>query len=79
MIDTKQIREHMEVKSSDCQHVGVVDHMDGQDRIKLTRNDPTHEAHHHFIPVDWVDHIDEHVHLSKTQTDVKAHWSHAGK
>jgi hypothetical protein len=32
--------------------------------------------HHHFIPVSWIDRVDEHVHLNKTGADVTAHWQH---
>jgi hypothetical protein len=57
MVDTSQIREHMEVIGADGVHVGTVDHMDG-DRIKLTKKDSTadvvegtgeHSGHHHYI------------------------------
>jgi hypothetical protein len=34
----------MEVLGSDGQHVGTVDHMQGTDKIKLTKNDPLHRA-----------------------------------
>ncbi|TCR65710.1 hypothetical protein EV560_105473 [Bosea sp. BK604] len=75
-MDMNQIREHMEVKSSDGEHVGTVDRLEGSE-IKLTKNDrAAHGGHHHFIPTDWIDHIDAHVHLSKTSQDVKAHWQH---
>jgi hypothetical protein len=58
------IKEHMEVVGSDGSHVGTVDHLDGRDRIKLTRDD-SHDGKHHFIPTDWVDHVDNSVHLNK--------------
>lgn len=58
------IKEHMEVIGSDGRHVGTVDHLDGEDRIKLTRED-SKDGQHHYIPTDWVDHIDKHVHLSR--------------
>jgi hypothetical protein len=77
MANAAEIKEHVEVRSSDGQHVGTVDHMDGSDKIKLTKNDAAaHGHHHHFIPLAWVDHVDAHVHLSKTADDVKAHWEH---
>ena len=46
-----QVKEHMEVVGSDGEHVGTVDHMDG-DRIKLTRKDDPDGSgqHHHLIP-----------------------------
>lgn len=77
MVNANDIKEHMEVKASDGQHVGKVDHMEGTDKIKLTKLDPANDGpHHHFIPLAWVDHVDAHVHLSKTSDDVKAHWEH---
>ena len=57
MVDTSNIREHMEVIGADGVHVGTVDHIDG-DRIKLTKKDSgaevsegsgSHEGHHHYI------------------------------
>src|SRR5579871_3636352 len=39
MVDTSQIQEHMEVVANDGQHIGTVDHLDGQKGIKLTKND----------------------------------------
>lgn len=76
MMNANQIKEHMEVKASDGQHVGTVDHMEGADQIKLAKNDPAAGGKHHFIPLDWVDHIDTHVHLKKTGADVRAQWKH---
>lgn len=70
----QQIREHMEVLGSDGQHVGVVDGMEGEDRIKLTKNDPKSDGLHHYIPMDWVDHVDAHVHLSKTSHEARREW-----
>ena len=73
---TTQIREHMEVLGADGVHVGVVDRVEPGDRIKLTRNDPLAEGAHHFIAPDWVDHVDEHVHLNKDSTELMALWKH---
>ena len=58
------IRERMEVVGSDGQHVGTVDHLDGSDRIKLTRDDSP-DGRHHFIPTGWVERVDQTVHLNK--------------
>ncbi|MGE3148489.1 MAG: DUF2171 domain-containing protein [Pseudorhodoplanes sp.] len=69
-----EIKEHMEVLGSDGQHVGTVDHMEGADRIKLTKNDPSAGGKHHFISLDWVDHVDAHVHLNKTSREAMAQW-----
>lgn len=37
MPDTSQVKEHMDVISSDKKTVGKVDHLDGADKIKLTK------------------------------------------
>jgi len=71
MVSADNIREHMEVKAADGSHVGTVDHLEGQSRIKLTKNDA---GKHHLIPLDWVDHVDSHVHLSKSASDVRQNW-----
>jgi hypothetical protein len=76
MFEPAHITEHMDVISSDRKVVGKVDHMDGADRIKLTKGSSPDGQHHHVIPVAWVDHVDQHVHLNKTGADVTAHWEH---
>jgi hypothetical protein len=73
---TSQIREHMDVISSDRKTVGKVDHLEGTDKIKLTKQSSPDGEHHHFIPVSWVDHVDQHVHLNKSGADVTSHWQH---
>jgi hypothetical protein len=68
-----QVQEHMEVLGSDGQHVGVVDRLeDGS--IKLTKDDPKSDGMHHYIPSDWIDHVDEHVHLNKSSHDAMRQW-----
>lgn len=58
MIDTTQIREHMEVRGNDGEHVGTVDHLDGPDQIKLTKKDPAAGGQHHYIALADVESID---------------------
>lgn len=74
MADTSQIKEHMPVIGSDGQTIGKVDHLDGPDTIKLTKNDSP-DGQHHNIPTSWIARVDEHVHLNKTAKDVMASWS----
>lgn len=69
-----KITEHMEVLGSDGKHVGTVDHLEGVNQIKLTKNDPAAKGTHHFIPVDWIDHVDKHVHLTKTADEAMQEW-----
>jgi hypothetical protein len=73
MAQFTDIREHMEVKDSEGQVIGTVDHMDGTDKIKLTKSGSP-DGQHHVIPMDWVDHVDAHVHLSKPAADIRAQW-----
>jgi hypothetical protein len=76
MVDTSLIKQHMDVISSDRKTVGKVDRLEGTDKIKLTKQSSPDGQHHHFIPVSWVDHVDQHVHLNRTGTDVTLHWQH---
>ncbi len=66
-----RIVEHMEVYASDGTKVGTVDHMDGPDRIKLAKS-TSPDGDHHLVPLAWVDHVDQHVHLNKTVAEMKA-------
>jgi len=74
MISPDQIREHMEVIAADGVHVGTVDHMEGKDRLKLTKNDPAANGQHHYLPLEWVDHVDAHVHLKNKSQEVMSKW-----
>jgi len=74
MVDAALIKEHLEVVGSDGGHVGRVDHVNG-DQIELAKLDLAGGFKHHMIPVSWVDHVDEHVHLNVTQDDAKARWT----
>jgi len=74
MAKAEDIREHMEVLGSDGKHVGTVDHLQGADQIKLTKNDPAAGGKHHFISIDWVDHVDQQVHLKKTSSEAMQQW-----
>ena len=67
------VMAHMDVIASDGTTVGTVDHMDGADTIKLAKN-TSPDGEHHYIPMAWVDHIDQHVHLKRTTAEVKAAW-----
>jgi hypothetical protein len=73
-MQTDNIKEHMEVLGSDGKHIGTVDHLEGKNHIKLTRKDPSAGGKHHFIPVDWVDHVDQQVHLKKTAQEAIVNW-----
>lgn len=66
------IQPHMSVVSSCGCTMGKVDHVDGN-AIKLTKNDSP-DGQHHFVPMGWVDHVDNHVHLKKNADETKAGW-----
>ena len=75
MTTALEIREHMHVHSSDGHHVGRVDHVKG-DQIELAKMDLAAMGKHHYIPLSWVDQVeDDKVVLSVTQDEAKAHWS----
>lgn len=71
MADVSKIKEHMDVIDSAGKKVGQVDHLEGADKIKLTKSGSP-DGQHHFVPVAWIDHVDNHVHLNKAVNDVSA-------
>jgi len=73
MAAKSQIREHMEVLGSEGEHVGTVDHVEDDDMIKLTHTDSP-DGKHHYLSVDFVDHVDEHVHLNITAEEAVEEW-----
>jgi hypothetical protein len=77
MANHDHIKAHMEVLGSDGKHGGIVDNLEGAGRIKLTKNDPKAGGKHHFIPLDWVDRVNTHVHLNRTSRDAIAQWQAA--
>ena len=72
-----RIREHMKVVGSDGQHVGTVDHLEGDREIKLTRRD-SDDDEHHFIPTSWVQDVGDSVRLNRTADDARREWRHEG-
>lgn len=74
MVDVNDIKEHMEVMGSDGEHVGTVDHCDGPNMIKLTKSDPSAGGEHHYIPMAWVQSVDERVHLAHPAVEARSRW-----
>jgi hypothetical protein len=62
------IRKLMEVIGSCGNKLGSVDRVDGR-LIKLAKTDSA-DGNDHYIPLAWVERIDEHVHLNKKYNDV---------
>jgi hypothetical protein len=63
----------MDVIASDGVKIGTVDHLDGPDRIKLTKS-ASPDSQHHYVPLAWVDHVDTNVHLTKASAEARAGW-----
>lgn len=72
-MNPSDIKEHMEVIGSDKEHVGIVDHLDG-DRIKLTHHDSQADGKHHFLPLSAVASVGEFVTLSMTKAEAESQW-----
>jgi hypothetical protein len=66
------IREHMPVVCSNGGQFAVVDHVDG-DAIKLTKKDSP-DGQHHWIPLSWVTHVDDHVHVDRPAEQAMREW-----
>lgn len=78
MVNKSDIKEHAPVIASCGSHVGTVDHMEGEDRIKLTRSDPESGGQHHYIPLSWVEKVENgNVILTKDKSEVHASWQGA--
>jgi hypothetical protein len=74
MFKSLDIQDHMEVVGSDGRHIGTVDHMEGADRIMLTKDDPKAGGQHHLISIDWVEYVDQKVHLNKPSKTAMSQW-----
>lgn len=68
--DRDRIREHMPVLCADGARIGAVDRVEGN-AIELTQDD---RGAHHWIPLDWVTRIDEHVHIDRPGDRAKREW-----
>ena len=49
--------EHLQVKDMNGEHVGTVDHLEGE-QIKLTRTDSS-DGQHHYLPLSQVESMDD--------------------
>ena len=67
-----RIEDGMSVVCSNGAEVGTVDHLDGENSIKLRRDD---EGNHHWIPVSWVTGVNSTVQLDRSVTQVQEEWS----
>lgn len=78
MFKSLDIQKHMEVVGSDNKHVGKVDHMlEGAQEILLAKEDSRAGGMHHIISIDWVDYVDQKVHLNKPSKAAMSEWQAA--
>ena len=68
----QQIREHMPVLCSNDEQVATVDHVEGNS-IKLTKQGSP-DGQHHWIPMDWVTRVDQHVHIDRSGDQARREW-----
>jgi hypothetical protein len=77
MFKSLDIQKDMEVVGSDGKHVGTVDHLETADRVILSKDDPKAGGRQHLISIDWVDYVDQKVHLNKSSTKATSEWQMA--
>lgn len=66
----EQEGEHLQVKDVNGEHVGTVDHLEG-DQLKMTKSDST-DGQHHMVPLSQVESMDEvAVYLNVAHTELK--------
>jgi hypothetical protein len=71
-IDVTQFRPHMPVVCSEGNQFGVVDHVDANNTIKLTKDK---SGQHHWIPLSWVTYVDDQIHVDRPGKQAKQQWS----
>jgi hypothetical protein len=71
MINAQEVKPGMPVVCSEDGQFAVVDHMDGQDTIKLKRDA---KGKHHFIPLSWVTSVDDKVHVDRPGDQAMQEW-----
>ena len=64
------ITEHLQIKDANGEHIGTVDHLDG-DRIKLTRTDSSDNQHHYINLSDVKSADGVAVYLEKARADLQ--------
>lgn len=69
-MDTTKIREHMPVVAQNNEQFGQVDRLEGN-AIKLTKDQ---SGQHHWIPVSWVQRVDDKVYINRTGQQAMKEW-----
>jgi hypothetical protein len=76
MINANQIKPHMPVVCSNDGQFATVDHVEGQDQIKLAKGK---DGKHHYIPMSWVTTVDDKVHVDRPGDQAMREWSDTPK
>jgi hypothetical protein len=75
-MNAQNIREHMPVIASCGKRIGTVDRVEGFS-IKLTKSAPAAHGEHRYIPLEWVEAVDDHVCLNKNSEETEREWQDA--
>lgn len=71
-LNINDIKKHADVIASCGTKVGTVDHLDGENQLKITRDE---SGQHHLIPTGWIGEVKEdQVILNKNSEEVKDQW-----
>lgn len=70
MVERSSIQCDMEVRDKNGLSIGRVDDVE-QDQIKVTRAGSP-DGQHHFVPIDWIERVDAHVHLNRDHAELHA-------
>jgi len=70
------IKPHMAVVCSENGQFATVDHLEGRDEIKLTKDK---NGEHHYIPLSWVSSVDDKVHVDRPGDQAMKDWKTAPK
>jgi len=74
MVSAQKIEPGMPVVCSEDGQFAVVDHMQGEDNIKLRRDA---SGKHHYIPLSWVTTVDDKVHIDRPGDQAMQEWKTA--
>jgi len=75
-MNAQNIREHMAVIASCGKRIGTVDRVEGTS-IKLTKSSPAAHGEHRYIPLEWVETVDDSVRLNRNSEEAEQNWLEA--
>jgi hypothetical protein len=68
-----EVRAGQQVLGSDGGMIGLVEGVEGD--VIAVRGSAEHGSGHHHVPADWIDHVDDHVHLNRTAALARDTWT----